>query len=746
MPIKFPTSPLSQAAAQDRTTPQPATTFLGQYTHSVLIITEHAADNDIDHTMASLSRQRMDAHNRVQILLVDHIDGLDHAIEQAKGDWIAVVPAGEALTGHEFIPLHEAKPEALHLPDAPCGKTLPASRHETMESAWESAERYSTDLRTHIERVAQARRIHDMLPPRLARKIALDLAKHVKRLLNQHLHAAQVPQDLVSSYRAQLAELLNAIDPAILLSLELDDLQEKHKVAMLALGHPGLPHVSRLLPIEFDADASEFCLRYYYTGPQPELAVRSGANELEPIARKIRAHRFFDTTLLREQIAWFSWPGPGALRVKVNGARMDVRLPGDAPRTRPAATDAVSSPDTSHRPGHVRLQRMLAQLPPYMQQFKHAWLFMDRDTQADDNAEHLYRYIRRHHPEINAWFVLRESSHDWRRLKAEGFRLLPFGALSHRLALLNADHVVSSHADPYVAQYLPKEHYGDLMKFRYTFLQHGVTKDDLSGWLNYRPIRHFITSAQAELDSIISDDSGYRYTAREVALSGMPRHDALIRKRAQHPKPSRIVIMPTWRHSLMGKTLGMTNDRTRNPDFAQSGFFKAWHGLLTDPRLLQMAQRHGHEIVFFPHANLQPYLEEFKSPQVQVLGHGDVASIQELFLDTAVLVTDYSSVAFELAYLERPMLYYQFDVEEIYQGGHFIRKGYFDHHNHGFGPVCADRDALLESLAPMLESAGKPAQPYAQRMKDFFAFRDGRCCERVFALIAQAGAPGLRSS
>ena len=613
----------------------------------------------------------------------------------------------------------------------------PASRQEIEESAWEDAKRYSTDLHVHVEQVAQARRGRGGLSRAAARMIAYDLAKHVKRLLNQHLHAAQVPHDLVASYRALLAELLNAIEPEVLLSLAPGELAEKHRVAMLALGHPERHHVSGLLPIEFDAGSNEVCLTCYYSGPQPEFSVRVGAVAVEPVARKVRAHRFFETTLFREKIAWFRCSDLASLHVEINGRRVDASLSGISKQTVMAATDVPVSLNGQRLPGDVRMQRMLAQLPPYVQHFKHAWLFMDRDTQADDNAEHLYRYVRQHHPEINAWFILRETSHDWQRLKEEGFRLLAFGSLNHRLALLNADHLISSHADPYVAQYLPAEHYGDLMKFRYTFLQHGVTKDDLSGWLNYRPIRHFITSARAELESIVSDDTGYRYTAREVRLTGMPRHDALVRKRIQQSEPRRIVIMPTWRHSLVGETLGMTNDRSRNPAFAQSGFFKAWRSLLTDPDFLQMAQRKGYEIVFFPHANLQPYLEEFKSRQVKVLGHRDVASVQDLFLDTAVLITDYSSVAFELAYLERPIIYYQFDAEEIYRGGHFMRKGYFDHHKDGFGPVCSTQDELLYELALMLKSPGKPAEPYARRMRDFFEYRDGRCSERVFQFITQ---------
>ena len=61
---------------------------------------------------------------------------------------------------------------------------------------------------------------------------------------------------------------------------------------------------------------------------------------------------------------------------------------------------------------------------------------MDRDTQADDNAEHLYRYICKNYPEQKIYFVLRRESHDWQRLELDNFQLLAFGENEHEAALL----------------------------------------------------------------------------------------------------------------------------------------------------------------------------------------------------------------------------------------------------------------------------------------------------------------------
>ncbi len=77
-------------------------------------------------------------------------------------------------------------------------------------------------------------------------------------------------------------------------------------------------------------------------------------------------------------------------------------------------------------------------------------MFVDRNRLAQDNAEHLYRYVKDNHPEINAWFVVDRDTKDWPRLDQEGFRLVEYGTPEHRLLMLNCVELISSHIDDYV--------------------------------------------------------------------------------------------------------------------------------------------------------------------------------------------------------------------------------------------------------------------------------------------------------
>lgn len=373
------------------------------------------------------------------------------------------------------------------------------------------------------------------------------------------------------------------------------------------------------------------------------------------------------------------------------------------------------------------------------------WIFIDRHAQADDNAEHLYRYVAEAHPEKNIRFVLSRRSADWERLRQLGFNLINYGSLRMFSACLKASHIISSQADNYIVRMvrLAKERNPSA---NFVFLQHGIIKDDLSRWLNPRPIDIFVTSTKAEYESIAAEGSPYRFDERQVKLTGLPRHDNLLRVAASTGKKDLILILPTWRRYLAGKVFGQTDLRTYNPGFRCSPFFDHWQRLLLSPRLRETAKRLGCKIKFVLHFNLAPYGGEFMLPEgAELFQWGRDGSIQDLLARAALAVTDYSSINFDAALAGADIIYYQFDREEFFSGNHAYEKGYFDYERDGLGPVCntqAEVDAALQKAANRGDAF---MLTYAARKESFFAYRDARNCKRVFLHIhgAERTAPGV---
>ncbi|HEV7390738.1 MAG TPA: CDP-glycerol glycerophosphotransferase family protein, partial [Burkholderiales bacterium] len=371
--------------------------------------------------------------------------------------------------------------------------------------------------------------------------------------------------------------------------------------------------------------------------------------------------------------------------------------------------------------------------------YQSAWVLMDRDTQADDNAEHLYRYLRKEQKDVNTYFLLARSSHDWKRLKREGFRLVAFGSLRHRLLMLNCEHFIASHIDRCIVEAVSPKHFGNQLKHRFTFLQHGVILHDLSDWLNTKEIDCFVASSPREYDSIANAGNRYKFSSREVSLTGIPRHDRL----TGHAPPEKILlVMPTWRLSLAGTPKAGSTNREINTDFAASTYFREWNGLLGNDGLASLARRYGYRILFYPHLNVQPYGRLFELADNAALITHAHGSIQDAFKSASVMITDYSSVAFEFAIMQRPVVYFQFDRDEIFHGAHF-QKGYFDYEADGFGPVCERRDAVLDAVEALLQRDAQMAPEHRARAESFLPLRDGRNCERTFQAIAALDMPAV---
>lgn len=267
-----------------------------------------------------------------------------------------------------------------------------------------------------------------------------------------------------------------------------------------------------------------------------------------------------------------------------------------------------------------------------------------------------------------------------------------------------------------------------------------MTKDDISAWLNGKPMAVFVSAGMQEHRSITVDGSPYAFLPSQIPLTGFSRHDELLEK--SQVDPDILLIMPTWRKWLVGPVVGKGNKRERLKDFADTEYCKRWNSLLNSPDLLRLAEKTSKKIVFFPHANIASYIEEgcFSVPDYVVLAQCDgKSSIQNYFARASVMVTDYSSVAFECAYIQRPVIYYQFDEDRVFSGDHIYARGYFDYRRDGFGPVVKDEMVLLSELKKISDRDYLMDSVYQERVNKTFAYFDGKCCERIYEALKERG-------
>ena len=79
------------------------------------------------------------------------------------------------------------------------------------------------------------------------------------------------------------------------------------------------------------------------------------------------------------------------------------------------------------------------------------WILLERGNDAQDNAWHLFKYIRATHPEVNTLFSIHKSSPDYRtNLKGYEKDVIEYNSLWYYILLYNCQVMLSSHAHTYV--------------------------------------------------------------------------------------------------------------------------------------------------------------------------------------------------------------------------------------------------------------------------------------------------------
>ena len=138
---------------------------------------------------------------------------------------------------------------------------------------------------------------------------------------------------------------------------------------------------------------------------------------------------------------------------------------------------------------------------------------------------------------------------------------------------------------------------------------------------------------------------------------------------------------------------------------------------------------------FYPHARVQDYFspDEITNSQVKLLKQNDI-SLNKLICQAGALITDYSSLFFDFAYLKKPVVYFHFDEEEFYKG-QVYEKGYFDYERDGFGPVCETIEATVDELIRLIENNCVADEKYIKRAEAFFKYRDKNNCARIAEAI-----------
>lgn len=347
------------------------------------------------------------------------------------------------------------------------------------------------------------------------------------------------------------------------------------------------------------------------------------------------------------------------------------------------------------------------------------WLFMDRPDMADDNAEHLYKYALQQDDDIEKYYVLSPESKDFDRLQSLG-NIIEYKSDEHKLLACFAEKIISSHPDDDLINPFSGPHekfYNGLFSAKTCWLQHGITLNNITSWLRkYDKFLYLlVTAAKKEHQSFF--DNPYHFSESVVNLLGFPRFDGL----HKGDEVNQIVIMPTWRRFLRV----MNDEQIQN-----STYFQRLNSLLNSEELINFAKENNFKILFKPHPNLIEYLYLFD--RNDYVTFDCKSSYQDIFKKSKIFITDYSSAIFDVAYMKKPIIYYQYEDD----GFHFdLDESYFNFDTMGFGNIVDTEEQVIDNVKSIVKNNCEMEDKYKTRVDDFYAYTDDKNCKRVYNFI-----------
>lgn len=353
---------------------------------------------------------------------------------------------------------------------------------------------------------------------------------------------------------------------------------------------------------------------------------------------------------------------------------------------------------------------------------KRVWIVCERGDDARDNGYWMFKHLRAEHMYVNVYYLINKHSSDFDKVNKLG-KVVKYKSFKHWLLYCAAEVRMTTH----LAAFAPGNFVGEYFKHHKqkgvnVFLQHGITHNEFpSNYFEHNGSDLFICGAKPEFDHI---SKNCNYPKDNVVFSGFARFDGLHDLKVK----KQILIMPSWRSYLCNVT---------ENDFISSKYFNVWSSLLKNQELINYCKINGLKIVFYPHYEMQKFVSLFATLENDVVSIADFNhfDVQTLLKESSALITDYSSIIFDFAYMKKPQLLYQFDENEFY--GRHYQHSYFDHRRDGFGEVCVEEEKLIKVLINICDSKFALSPTYKDRIEKFFELCDDNNSERIYQEIVK---------
>lgn len=359
---------------------------------------------------------------------------------------------------------------------------------------------------------------------------------------------------------------------------------------------------------------------------------------------------------------------------------------------------------------------------------KKIWLTMDKLFKAGDNGEYFYSYAKKMNPKgIKIYYVVQKDSPDYKRLKKKYNTIVKFNSIHHKMLALHTDLMLATHVDTMNCNgyyHATQQYFKDLYNARVVCLAHGLTIQRIAQYQNRvfdNTVLYFFAS-KYEVQNVSHEIYDY-YDKNALKLTGHARYDGLVSNDQKI-----ILITPTWRRGITTGKASKGSTYSHSDSFKHSEYYRIYNGLITSEKLIKTAEKNGYRIVYLLHPAMSAQLNDFeKSDRVDIVAATSDISYEKILTESSLMVTDYSGVQFDFAYMKKPVVYYHPDsLPPQYEAGGLV------YETMGFGPICKNHEQIVDTLCGYMEKHCVMEDMYKERVDDFFEYSDHNNCARIY--------------
>lgn len=361
---------------------------------------------------------------------------------------------------------------------------------------------------------------------------------------------------------------------------------------------------------------------------------------------------------------------------------------------------------------------------------KRIWLYSDDNTSEKGSAYDQFIHDCSAKDGIKRFYVVDGNFAE----KSKWFdpsmkkQLLVFRSNKHKLYYLKAEKVIVSSAD--TLSYLPffddiYSQYMDLFSGEVVCLGSGVFNAHMPWDFSYERLDNCrrVVSSGFEIKTLTEK---YNYPEEALIKSKMPRYDSFEASDAGESK--RILFAPSWRKYLIGQKGNGSRVPATNR-FTDSDYFKETMKFLCSSELEKLLSDNG----FYLDLKLHPMYDCYKD--CFVFSNSRINVVYDIDENEySMVITDYSTIAFDFVYFGRPVMYFVPDYDKFKAGMHSFRELEMPLED-GFGELTTTSEKAVEALGRIIENDGKVLPPFAEKYSDFFLDRENNCRDRIYNAI-----------